>query len=97
MPGYISLMKFTPKGLADLKGSVKRLEEAKATATKMGHKLVGWWATVGEYDAVVIIDAPNDESASLLALATASKGYVTTQTMRAYSEAEWAALTSKLP
>jgi len=96
MPGYIMLMKFTAKGLADLKGSANRVNDAKAAAQKMGIRWVGWWATVGEYDAVGIVDAPNDEAASTLALATAAKGYVTTQGMRAYSEAEWAALTSKL-
>ena len=63
----------------------------------MGVKWVGFWTTVGEYDAVCIIDAPNDEASTLFALAIASKGYVTTQGMRAYSEAEWAALTAKLP
>ena len=96
MPGYISLFKFTPKALADLKGSPARLNELKAAATKMGIRWVGWWATVGEYDGVCVVDAPNDETASLFALASASRGYITTQSMRAYSEAEWAALTGKL-
>lgn len=97
MAGYISLMKFTPKALADLKGSPDRLKQAKAAAQKMGIKWVGWWATVGEYDMVCIIDAPNDQAASTLALSIASQGYVTTQGMRAFSEAEWAELVAKLP
>ena len=97
MPGYISLMKFTPKALADLKGSPNRVNQAKAAAEKLGIKWVGFWATVGEYDAVSIIDAPNDEAASALTLAIVSQGYVTTQGMRAYSETEWAALVKKLP
>lgn len=97
MPGYISLMKFTPKALADLKGSPDRIKQAKAAAQKMGIKWVGLWATVGEYDMVVIIDAPNDQAASMLALSVASQGYVTTQGMRAFSEAEWAELVAKLP
>ena len=97
MPGYISLMKFTPKALADLKGSPSRLTEAKTVAQKMGIKAVGVWRTMGEYDMVTVIDAPNDEAASLLNLASASTGYVTTETMRAYSEDEWKALIGKLP
>ncbi len=97
MPGYISLLKFTPKGLAEIKGSPGRVNEAKVAAQKMGVRWVGWWATVGEYDAVCIIDSPTDEAASAFALAIAAKGYVTTQGMRAYSETEWAALTAKLP
>jgi uncharacterized protein with GYD domain len=97
MPGYINLLKFTPKALADLKGSPERVNQAKAAAEKMGIRWVGFWSTVGEYDAIVIIDAPNDEAASAFALAQAQKGYVATQGMRAYSEAEWAALVKKLP
>ncbi len=97
MPGYIYLLKYTPKALADLKGSPARVADGKATAQKMGVRWVGFWSTAGEYDAVCIIDAPNDEAASAFALAQASKGYVTTQSMRAYSETEWAELVKKLP
>jgi uncharacterized protein with GYD domain len=97
MPGYIFLQRFTSKQLGDLKGSPGRVEEAKAAAQKMGIRVVGAWRTMGEYDAVTVIDAPNDEAASLMALASASAGYVTTQTMRAFSEEEWNALVSKLP
>ena len=57
MPGYISLMKFTPKALADLKGSPSRLTEAKTAAQKMGIKVLGVWRTMGEYDMVTYRDA----------------------------------------
>ena len=97
MPGYISLLKYTPKAIADLKGSPQRVEDAKATAGKMGVRWVAFWSTAGAYDAVCVIDAANDEAASAFFLAQASKGYVSTQSMRAYSETEWAALVNKLP
>lgn len=97
MPGYIFLQKFTSKELADLKGSLARVEEAKAAAQKMGIRVIGVWRTMGEYDAVTVVDAPNDEAASLLALGAASTGYIATETMRAFSEEEYKALVSKLP
>ena len=97
MPGYISLLKFTPKGLADIKNSTERVKQAKAATQKAGIKWVGFWATMGEYDAVAIIDAPNEQVAATYAIAVASMGNVTTQTMRAFSEAEWAEVVAKLP
>lgn len=97
MPGYISLLKFTQKGIADIKGSPGRVNQAKALAQKMGIKWVGFWTTLGEYDAVAIVDAPNDQVAATYVLAIVSQGNVTTQSMRAFSEEEWAQVTSKLP
>ena len=97
MPGYISLMRFTKQGLDDIKGSPKRIEEAKAGAEKLGIRVVGVWVTMGEYDLVAVCDAPNDQAVAVFQLALACQGNVTTQTMRALSEEEFAQVVSKLP
>lgn len=97
MPGYISLLKFTQKGMADIRGSPERVKQAKAAAQKAGIKWVGFWATMGRYDAVVITDAPNEQVATTYLLSMTSLGNITSETMRALSEAEWAEVISKLP
>ena len=97
MPGYISLYKFTQQGVASIKDSPKRIQDAKAAAEKMGIKVVGVWVTMGEYDLVVVSDAPNDEAVALMAFTLGRLGNVTSQTMRALSEAEFAQVVSKLP
>ena len=97
MPGYISLMKYTKQGIASIKDSPKRIEQGKAAAEKLGIRVVGVWVTMGEYDMVAVCDAPNDEAIAVFQLALARLGNVTTQTMRALSEEEFAQMVSKLP
>ncbi len=97
MPGYVSLLKYTQQGLANIKESPNRLKQAKAAAEKMGIKWVGAWVTMGEYDLVIVWDAPDDQTIAALALAQARLGNVTTQTLRAFSEDEFAQVVGKLP
>ena len=97
MPGYVMLMKWTQKGIADLKGAPERINQAKAGVEKLGGSMVGIWVTMGQYDLVGIADLPNDQAAAILALSLGSLGNVTTQTMRALSEEEFAEVVAKLP
>ncbi len=97
MPGYITLMKYTPQGLANIKASPERIKQAKAAAERMGIRVVGVWVTMGEYDLVTIGDAPDDQTQAAFNLALAKLGNVATQTMRALSEDEFAQVVSKLP
>ena len=97
MPGYIGLYKFTQQGLANIKESPQRIKDAKALAEKLGITVIGVWVTMGDYDLVSAADAPNDEAVAIFALALAGAGNVTTQTMRALSEDEFADVVGKLP
>ncbi|MFH1016523.1 MAG: GYD domain-containing protein [Chloroflexota bacterium] len=97
MPGYIILGKWTEKGAAEVKNSPERMKQARAAAEKMGGKVVGMWVTMGQYDGVIVLDMPNEQAASLFALGMARQGAANTQTMRAYSEDEFAQLVAKLP
>jgi hypothetical protein len=55
----------------------------------MGGELKAFYLVMGQYDAVVISEAPDDETATRFALATGARGYVHTQTLLAYTEAEY--------
>lgn len=97
MPGYIGLFKYTPHGLADIKSSPERIKQAKALAEKMGIRVVGVWVTMGQYDLVTVGDAPDDQTMGAYSLALSKLGNVVTQTMRAFSEDEFAQVVSRLP
>jgi uncharacterized protein with GYD domain len=97
MPGYIGLLKYTPQGLADMKSAPERMKQSKALAEKMGIRHVGTWVTMGPYDLVIIGDAPDDQTVAAYSLALSRTGNVTTTTMRAFSEDEFAQVVSKLP
>jgi uncharacterized protein with GYD domain len=97
MPGYIGLLKYTPQGVADIKNGPERMKQAKALAEKMGIRHIGTWVTFGPYDMVIIGDAPDDQTVAAYTLALAKAGNVTTTTMRALSEEEFAQVVARLP
>jgi uncharacterized protein with GYD domain len=63
----------------------------------MGAKVEGFYLTMGQYDLVVIVDAPTPEAVSKIILATGSGGAVRTETLPAFSEEEYRKIISELP
>ena len=96
MAGYISLYKYTAQGIGAIKDSPKRIQQVKAAAEKMGIKTIGVWVTMGQYDLIAVFDAPNEEAVARLALMVGMLGNVTTQTLRAFSEEEFAKIVGGL-
>ena len=97
MPTYISLLKFTQKGAETLKDGPKRLDSAKQRFKEAGAQVKAFYLVMGEYDAVTIIEAPNDEVVAKLALATGMAGNIRTHTMRAFDEADYRKIVASLP
>ena len=58
--------------------------------------MVAYYLTMGRYDAVVISEAPDDETVAKLALAAAGRGNVRTETLRAFDENEAKKLAAEL-
>jgi uncharacterized protein with GYD domain len=61
-----------------------------------GGKLVAGYYTMGEYDGVLILEAPNDEVVTKIILATASLGNIRTKTLKALPHAEGAKIMESL-
>ena len=96
MPHYVSLVKWTDKGIGGIKESPKRAEAARNAAEKMNGKM--WlWYTMGKYDLVAISEFPDDESAQKFLYWLGSLGNVRTTTMRAWNEESAAKLIGELP
>ena len=95
MAPYVVLLNFTEQGrrnITDLSG----LDQAKQAVQAMGMQWKGWYLTLGQYDAVGIFEAPDDETAARVALAQASTGGVQSQTLRAFTEDEFRQLVASL-
>ena len=88
MPTYITLIHYTEQGVKTFKELSQRIEETKSAGETVGAKLVGYYLTMGQYDAVAISDAPDDQTIAKLALAAGARGNVRTETMRAFTEEE---------
>ena len=97
MPAYITLYKWTQQGIATVKDAPERIKQVKAMVETMGGRAIGVWVTMGEYDLVAISEGPDDQTAATMALAVARAGNVTSQTLKAFSEDEFAQIVSKLP
>lgn len=55
----------------------------------MGGRLHDWHSTIGRYDAVVVSEFPDDETAARFLLSVAAQGSVSTETLKAFNEAEY--------
>ena len=97
MATYIALSSFTDQGVRDVKSTTKRADAVQAAAKKFGAKMTQIYWTLGQYDLVAIIEAPNDESATAFALAIGAAGNVRTQSLRAFSKEEMNAILAKMP
>ena len=97
MPTYITLYKLTAQGIKNIKGAPGRYQEGVKNFEAIGGKVIGFYATMGEYDYVGIGEAPSDEIAMTFALALGALGNVRTTTLKAFTTEEFANIVSKLP
>jgi uncharacterized protein with GYD domain len=97
MPTYITLIRYTQEGSQKIKESPARLDAAKQAFKAMGAELKAYYLTMGQYDAVVIGEAPNDETVAKLALSIGAAGAIRTETLRAFTEDEYRKIISALP
>ena len=97
MATYISLIKYTQQGIANIKESPNRLDAAKKAFKAMGAELKEFYLVTGQYDIVIICEAPDDETLAKLSLSIGSKGAVRTETLRAFPEAEYRKIIASLP
>ena len=97
MATYVSLISYTQQGMQNIKESPARLEAAKKLFKSMGAELKQWYLLIGEYDALVISEGPDDETVAKLLLMIGALGNVRTQTLRAFTEDEFNKIIAGLP
>ena len=97
MGTYILLVNSTDQGAKGVREIPNRQQASRDTAAKLGIVRKNVYMTFGPYDFVQIIEAPDDEAAARFALITGSQGSVATETLRAFSEAEFERLLKTLP
>ncbi len=97
MPMYISLVRWTQKGIENIKKSPGRLDAAKRVWEAAGGELKQFYLVNGQYDMVVISELPSDEAVAKVALAVGAAGNVRTETLRAFTEDEYRNIIASLP
>ncbi|GHO87233.1 GYD domain-containing protein [Dictyobacter formicarum] len=89
MPTYISLMNLSEQGVKEAKCAPERLRTFEAALEEAGGKLLGFYLVMGQYDYIVVIEAPDDQTAAHLILKTLAHGSLRIQTMRAFPREEF--------
>jgi uncharacterized protein with GYD domain len=97
MPTYISMLRYTQQGIGNIKSAPARIDAAKEAYKKAGGELKAIYLTMGQYDLVVITELPNDDAVARMALALGAQGNIRTETMRAFTEAEFRKIAGSLP
>ena len=97
MPTYITLFRWTQLGIENVKESPTRLDAAKQLFQQMGGEVKAFYVVMGQYDAVLISEAPDDETMAKISLAATSHGAIRSETMRAFTEEEYQRVIGGLP
>jgi uncharacterized protein with GYD domain len=88
MPTYVTLAKFTDQGVRNIKDSPKRAEAFRKLCEKLGAKTKDIYWTMGRFDVVVIVEAPDDVTMDAVLYSLGSLGNVRTETLRAFTAQE---------
>ena len=96
MPTFIILANWTEEGVRNIKDSPDRLDAAKQLFKDTGAEIKEFFMVMGQYDMVLVVEAPNGETISKVLLATASGGSVRTETLRAFKEEEYRQVIAEL-
>jgi uncharacterized protein with GYD domain len=89
METYIILGSWTQQGIAKVKDAPARIEAVRKATEAVGGKMTAWYLTFGRYDFVVISEFPDAKAAARLLLTNGSQGNASTETLRAFTEAEF--------
>ncbi len=88
MPQYIVLYRFTDQGREHMKETVHRASEFRELNETAGFEVIGMWWTQGQYDLIVAVDAPSEESMMTGMVSIAEAGNVVSETLRAFTPEE---------
>jgi uncharacterized protein with GYD domain len=89
MPTYILLTNLTAQGVQTLKSNPDRLREVNRDVEELGAKVVHQWATLGPFDFVNVVEAPDNATIARVSVELGARGSATLQTMSALTIEEF--------
>jgi len=97
MATYVVLVNFTDQGIRNVKDTKKRAEAFREMAKKVGVTVKETYWTLGQYDVVATLEAPDAATVTALSLSVGAMGNVRTQTLPAFSADEIGGILGKMP
>jgi uncharacterized protein with GYD domain len=89
MTTYVVLANWTDQGARNVKDSPRRLDATKAALRELGGEIKSFFLTMGEYDIVMIYEAPDDAIAARFTMQIGMLGNIRTRTLKAFPEAAY--------
>jgi len=95
MSQYVILGNYTDQGIRGIKDTTKRAQAFRDLAKDMGGSIKDIYWTLGAYDVVLTMEAPDDETIAAILMKVGSLGNLKSHTLRAFNEAEINSLISR--
>ncbi|MDO8187041.1 GYD domain-containing protein [Conexibacter sp. JD483] len=83
MPTYVMLSKLTPEGTQTIKNNPQRIREINKEVEQLGARVLAQWATLGRFDFVNVVEAPDEKTIARVSLELGSRGTVQYETLSA--------------
>lgn len=83
MPTYVMLTNLTADGVRTLKNNPGRVAEVNKEVEQIGAKVLQQYATLGQYDFVTIVEAPDEKTMAKVSVELGSRGTMTSETLTA--------------
>ena len=83
MPTYIMLTNLTADGVKTIKNNPSRVHEVNKEVEQLGVKVLDQWATLGQYDFVTVVEAPDEATMAKVSVELGSRGTTSSQTLTA--------------
>ena len=81
MPTYIMLSTLSPDGVQTIKNNPERIKEVNRELEQLGASVKAQWATLGQYDFVNVVEAPDEQTMSRVSLELGSRGTAKFETL----------------
>jgi uncharacterized protein with GYD domain len=89
VPTYIMLTRLTSDGVKTIKDNPSRVQEVNKEVEQIGVKVINQWATLGEYDFITVVEAPDEKTMAKLSIEMGSRGSVMNETLTAIDAEEF--------
>ncbi|HUY63385.1 MAG TPA: GYD domain-containing protein [Acidimicrobiales bacterium] len=83
MSTYLMLSTLGPEGMATLRENPARLLQVNVEVEAMGARVVAQWALLGPYDFATVLEAPDEQTITRVAVALGARGTLKTKTLAA--------------
>jgi len=83
MPTFLMLTNLTAEGVRTLKNHPGRIAEVNREVEQMGVRVLSQYATLGQYDFVTVVEAPDEKTMAKVSVELGSRGTMTSQTLAA--------------